>query len=277
MNESPLPLVQRRALIACSEMKAEKLASGLTDLGADVTVFPVISIVPVTDKAPLDCALDRLQSYAWIIFTSAYGVRFFLSRMAERGVPTKRCDGADICAVGPATAEALRAAGRRISLIPAQYVAEGILAALEKKYGDLHALKGLRILLPRAREARDLLPDTLREHGALVDVVPCYENRMPQIRPDHVHAILAKPPELVVFTSSSTVNNFLAILGSEEGRNLLARARVAVLGPITDQTLAAYGKHAEIIPPESTIESLLECIREHFLRESGVGSRESGV
>jgi len=267
MSAPDSPLARKRVLIACSDMKAEKLASGLTDLGADVTVFPVISMVPAADKAPLDNALDRLQEFAWIIFTSAYGVRYFLNRMAERGMPVQRCDTAAICAVGPATAQALHETGKRVSLIPEKYDAEGILAALGKKHGGLHALEGLRILLPRAREARDLLPDTLRAHGALVDAVPCYENRMPQIRPDLVRAILARPPELVVFTSSSTVNNFLAILGIEEGRNMLARARVAALGPITCRTLAAHGKDAEIVPCESTIDSLLERIGEYFTRE----------
>ena len=274
MNEPHLPLSRTRALIACSELKAGKLSSGLADLGAEVTVFPVISIVPVADKALLDKALERLESYDWMIFTSAYGVHFLLSRMEERGIPAERCDGSQICAVGPATADALRAAGRKISMIPAEYVAEGILAALESKCGDLRALRGLRILLPRAREARDVLPDTLRDHGALVDVVPCYESRIPRISPNQVQEMIAKPPGLVVFTSSSTVNNFITILGSEEGRSLLVRASVAVLGPITAGTLAAHGKKAEIMPPESTIASLLESIRTYFLRESGVGKAD---
>ncbi|MBZ5498285.1 MAG: uroporphyrinogen-III synthase [Acidobacteriia bacterium] len=266
-------------MLACSEMKAGALVAGLEALGAEVLVFPVIRIRAVTDHSIMDAALDELAEYSWIIFTSAYGVRFFLNRMQERGIAKDRCRRLRICAVGPATADALERSGIRVSLVPGEFAAEGILAALAEKHGGMNGLAGLRILLPRAREARDLLPRALQAAGARVDVVPCYENTLPELDRDCVQSVLRHPPHLLVFTSSSTVNNFVTLLGNIHGVKMLADATVAVLGPVTARTVAAFGKQAEIVPCENTIPSLLESIRLYYQaperKESGVRSRES--
>jgi uroporphyrinogen III methyltransferase/synthase len=261
MPNAPTSLTGKMALLACSEMKSESLTSGLAALGAEVLVFPVISIREIADKSALDTALDNLDEYAWIIFTSAYGVRFFLSRMEERGIAVERCNGRQVCAVGPATAAVLESRGVRVSLVPGDFVAEGIVAALQEGQAELC---GLRILLPRARQARDLLPDALERIGARVDMVACYENILPEIDRDQVQAVLRSPPDLLVFTSSSTVRNFITILGSEGAREVLRHSAVAALGPITARTLADYGKEAEIRPDENTIPSLLDAIDRYF-------------
>jgi uroporphyrinogen III methyltransferase/synthase len=122
----------------------------------------------------------------------------------------------------------------------------------------------MRILLPRARHARDLLPDALERIGARVDMVACYENILPEIDRDQVQAVLRRPPDLLVFTSASTVRNFITMLGSEGAREVLRQSTVAALGPITAHTLAAYGKQAEIRPGANTIPSLLDAIRRYF-------------
>jgi uroporphyrinogen III methyltransferase/synthase len=166
--------------------------------------------------------------------------------------------------VGPATAAALETAGVSVSLVPREFVAEGILSALEERCGGLRGLAGLRILLPRAKEARDLLPRALEAAGARVDVAPCYENTLPEIDAKQVQSVLACTPDLLVFTSSSTINNFVALLGSESGRKMLSDATVAALGPITARTLASLGKQAEILPRENTIPSLLDGIRLYY-------------
>jgi uroporphyrinogen III methyltransferase/synthase len=264
MSLANLPLAHKTVMIACSEMKTIDLTSGLESLGAKVIVFPVIQIKELGDKSALDAALDRLAAYAWVIFTSGYGVRFFLDRMGARDLSISLLNRLQICAVGPATAAALEASGIRVTLVPREHTAEGILSALAEVHGGLHSLKGLRVLLPRALEARDLIPRRLEEAGALLDDVPCYENTLPRLNPDRRQSLLDHPPDLLVFTSSSTVSNFVTLLGSDDAYKLLSCTRVAVLGPITADTLAYHGRRADITPAESTIPSLLSAISLHY-------------
>ncbi|MGD0308734.1 MAG: uroporphyrinogen-III synthase [Acidobacteriota bacterium] len=264
MHKASTPLAGKSVVIACSESKSEALASGLGALGAEVRIFTILSIRETQDKSALDAALDHLHEYAWIVFTSTQGVRFFLRRMEERGIPKRLDRDLQICAVGSATAAALETAGICVSLVPREYVAEGILNSFKEKYGTLNALAGLRILLPRAREARDLIPRTLEAAGVRVDVSPCYENVLPEIDSKQLQALFACTPDLLVFTSSSTVKNFIALIGSQRGKQILAQATVAALGPVTESTLAAFGKQAEIRPSKSTIAVLLEAIRSYY-------------
>jgi uroporphyrinogen III methyltransferase / synthase len=263
MTPCETPLAGKRVVLACSEMKSAALASGLELLGAELLVFPVISLREIADKSALDVALGQLDDYSWIIFTSAYAVRLFLRRMAERGITPDGCRNCRICAIGPATAAALESSGLPVSLMPADFVAEGILTALAQRLGGLSGLKGLRILLPRARDARDVIPKTLAGIGARVDMVPCYENALPQVDGDRVQALVQASPNLLVFTSSSTVRNFAAILGGEH-RKVLLSATVAALGPITARTVASFGKDAEIVPGKSTVPALLDAIRLYY-------------
>ncbi len=256
-------------MIACSEMKSANLSSGLESLGATVIVFPVIRIKELGDKSALDASLDRLAEYAWVIFTSGYGVRFFLDRMKVRGLSLSLLNRLRICAVGPATAAALDSSGIHVELVATEHTAEGILSTLAETPGGLHALKGLRVLLPRAREARDLVPRELAEAGALIDDVPCYENTLPDINQDQLQNLLNRPPDLLVFTSSSTVRNLFTLLGREGADRLLSGACVAVLGPITAGTLASHGRQPDIVPAESTIPSLLSAISLHYQNAIG--------
>lgn len=263
-SRADLPLAHRTVMIACSEMKTVNLNSGLESLGARVIVFPVIQIKELGDKSALDASLDRLAEYAWVIFTSGYGVRFFLDRMKVRGLSLSLLNRLQICAVGPATAAALESTGIHVALVASEHTAEGILSVLAETLGGLQALKGLRVLLPRAREARDLVPRKLAEAGALIDDVACYENTLPCVSPAQLQNLSDHPPDLLVFTSSSTVRNFVTLLGSGNAGGLLSRTSVAVLGPITASTLASHGRQADIIPAESTIPSLLSAISLYY-------------
>ncbi len=257
-------LTGKKAVVACSEMKSEALASGLKELGAEVTILPVILMREIGDMTALDAALNVLPEYSWIIFTSAYGVRFFLRRLATLNLHLDLVHGPQICAVGPATASLLEASGVRVTLVPREFLAEGILDALAERHGGLHNLAGRRILLPRARESRELLPRVLEAAGVRVDAIPCYENVLPDIEPSLIQAVIRNPPDLLVFTSSSTVRNFLALLGEDEGTKILAAARVATLGPVTAGELDQRGKRAEIVPDENTIPSLLAAIQNFY-------------
>jgi uroporphyrinogen-III synthase len=252
-----------------------ELAAGLETMGASVLPFPVIEAKPVEDSQSMDKAILSLRKYDWIIFTSVYGVEFFMQRLNECGFGNQGMP--KICAVGPATAAGLKKFGREATLLPKEYVGEGILKALIDYYGGIHHLAGLDILLPRAKVAREFLPEALSEVGAKVDVVACYQTVRSKIDPGTMEKLEEKRPDLLVFTSSSTINNLMDILGTGAGRRMLMETTVAVIGPITASTAAAFGKRADIIPRENTIVSLLEAIREYYGPQSAVGSRQSPV
>jgi uroporphyrinogen III methyltransferase/synthase len=257
-------LQNKKIVIACSAKKMIELAAGLKEKGGDVFPFPVIEVKDIEDKHLLDNALESLPAYSWIIFTSAYGVRFFMQRMKKRGVPIDPQRMPKICAIGPATAREVRESGNEVLLMPEQYVAEGILAALESYHGGLRKLSGSRILMPRAKKARDFLPKALASAGAHVDVVPCYQTVRAEIDPNSVRTLRRKNPDLIVFTSSSTVINLMDVLGRQDGRRILSESVVAVLGPITAGTVASFGKLAEIVPKENTVASLIEAICDYY-------------
>lgn len=263
-----------RSFVACSPKTAARLEAGLKLQGAHVLAVPVIEIRPSASPGLLDAALDSLGSYDWVVFTSSYGVLYCLEHMKRRCLPPDRLARVKICAVGPETASQLRAARLEPTLLPEEYTAEGIVAALTAWYGAATRLAGRRILLLRAREARGLLPRELSAAGAVVDVAACYENVPAAVDPAVVEDLRRNPPQLLVFTSSLTVRNFIGLLGEQDGRRLLASAAVAALGPITAGTVRSYGKKPEILPTQNTVASLLEAIRRHFEPEHGPG-RES--
>jgi len=266
LNEPP-PLRTKRVLVASSASKLATLTAGLEKLGARVIPFPTIEIREIADKTAVDAALDALDSYSWIIFTSTHGVSYFLLRMKQRGIPADLWRDRKVCAVGPSTAEALRDAGVLVNLVPRDFVAEGILRALADSHGGLEKLVGCRILLPRAKEARDILPRTLESAGARVDILPCYENVLPEVDEAMVRGIVREPPEIVVFTSSSTVTNFAKILGGNNLKSVFERSTVAALGPITAGTVESLGKRVAILPKENTTASLLQALASHYRGE----------
>jgi uroporphyrinogen III methyltransferase/synthase len=257
-------LLNRKILVACSAKKMIELVSGLEAMGGDVLPFPVIEAREIEDKHLLDKALSSLTEYAWIIFTSAHGVSYFMQRMSELGTGSDMQGMPKICAIGPATAGAVRECGHEVALIPEQYVAEGVVEALEKYYGGLRHLSGCRILLPRALEAREHIPEALKDAGVRVDVVPCYRTVSAEIDPGTLEKLQKNGPDLIVFTSSSTIRSFINILGNKPGEQMLRRSTVAVLGPVTKSTAESFGKRAEIVPGENSVPALLAAIRDYY-------------
>jgi len=259
-----LTLENKIVVLTTSELKSGRLSAGLARLGARVLEFPTIEIREISDPGPVDSSLDIVDTYDWIIFTSSYGVHYFLLRLTRRGISMERLRQPKICAVGPATAATLAEAGIQVHLIPDDFVAEGILRALGKFHGGLEHLAGRRILIPRAKEGREVLPRELESAGARVDVVACYENVLPKVEESTIAALLKRVPDLIIFTSSSTVSNFVKLTGGPEGIRVLGTATVAVLGPITATTVESFGKQPEIRARENTSESLLEAIAEYY-------------
>ena len=249
------PLFGRRVVVTRAREQASGLAAGLQELGAEVVEFPTIAIRP-EDPALLDTALTALASYDWVVFTSANGVRFFWDRLAARGMDTRALAGNKVAAIGSATAEALAARGLRADFVPPAFVAEEVARGLIAQGVD-----GARVLIPRAREAREVLPEDLRRAGAVVDVVPVYVTEPAATNREAVLARLeADELDWVTFGSSSTVRNFFAQISPEQARRA-TRLRFACIGPVTAATLREYGFEPHVQPDQFTIPCLLEALR----------------
>jgi uroporphyrinogen III methyltransferase/synthase len=241
-----------RIVVTRARDQAGELSAKLRALGAEVIEFPTIEIRPPEDYGPLDRAITRLDSYDWLIFTSANGVRFLLERLKHCGRELRGLR-ARICAIGPATRRALEALQLKVDLMPEEYVAESLVKAFAA-----HDLAGQRILLPRAALARDLAPAELTLRGAQVDVVEAYRTVIPDTAPALASQIFSAPrkPDWITFTSSSTVANFVAAAGPAA----LAGVRVASIGPITTATARHHGIPVTVEAQTFTTDGLIAAL-----------------
>lgn len=252
------PLFGKTVLVTRARSQASKLTARLEQLGAKVIETPAISIEdPADDYAALDAAIGNLSDYQWLIFTSVNGVEHFFARLFAAGKDARAMGYAKVAAIGSATAEKLKAYGIIADALPQEFRAEGVLEALKGKLPP-HA----KILLPRAQEAREILPEKLREQGALVDVVPAYRTVAAAVDGETLKAQLAGGEiDLVTFTSSSTVTNLIQIVGSAAA---LAGVKTAAIGPVTADTANKNGIEPDIVAKKYTIDGLVEAIKENM-------------
>ncbi|GLI36275.1 uroporphyrinogen-III C-methyltransferase [Desulforhabdus amnigena] len=254
------PLFGRRIVVTRAREQASDFKSILSKLGAHCIEFPTIEIQPPFSWEPLDNAISRLSTYDWAIFTSVNGVKFFMERLWAAGHDVRELKGVRLATIGPKTSEALEKFGLRPDLVPTEYRAESVLEGLAGE-----DLAGKRFLMPRALVARDILPRTLCEKGAQVDVVPAYQTVLPEHRSEEILDRLRRSEiHCVTFTSSSTVANFFSLFQREEILPLLRKTAVACIGPITAQTAEEHGLATDIMPSEYTIEGLVQSIRSYF-------------
>ena len=250
------PLLGRGIVVTRAREQASGLANMLADLGAEVIQFPTIAISPLAEYGKVDAVVEKLDAYDWLIFTSVNGVRHFWRRLAVCGKDSRALGGRKVAAIGPATADALRAKGIEPDFIPEKYVAEGVAEGL-----SAFGMAGKRVLVPRAKEARDLLPDELRKAGAVVDILPVYQTLPAAARHEEVLALLREGRiHCVTFGSSSTVDNFLSLIPADTLRQC-PQARLAAIGPITKKTLERHGLACHIMPEEYTIPALVESLK----------------
>ncbi len=254
-----LPLFGTTIMVTRSRTQASNLVLELEELGARVIEAPTIKIVPPDSYAPLDDAISRLGEFDWLIFTSANAVDHFWERLREAGKDARSLGGLLLAAIGPATAQRLERLGVVPDYVPKEYRAEGILAGFEDR-----GICDQRYLLPRALEAREVLPETLREKGAAsVEVVPAYKTVPDESGAEHVRELLGqKRVDMVTFTSSSTVKNFVKALG-ERGTALLNGAAAISIGPITSKTAEELGVNVAKQADEYTIPGLVRAIVEY--------------
>jgi uroporphyrinogen III methyltransferase/synthase len=256
------PLFGKRIVVTRAREQASDFVARLSELGAECVEFPTIEVIPPLSWKELDRTIENLESYQWLVFTSVNGVRYFFDRLQDSGKDARNLKGISIAAIGPKTADAVRSRGVQPDLVPEEYRAEAVVEAFRK-----HRVKGLRILLPRAAEAREVLPEQLEEMGASVQVVEAYRTVRPGGAKDEVRAMLEKGGiHMVTFTSSSTVNNFMEMFEGE-GEELLKwmeKVAVACIGPVTAKTAEERGLTVQILPSDYTIEALTGAIVEYF-------------
>lgn len=256
-------LFGRRIVITRARDQASALRRALEELGAQVIELPTIAIADPRSWRGLDRAIRRLDQYDWVLFTSANGVRKFFERLAATQKDARAMGSARLCAIGPATAKELAGYRLRADIVPNEYRAEGIVQALKK-----HDLRGKKILLPRARVARDLIPRELSRLGARVDVVDAYRTVIPRENKKLAREIFSRSrPDMITFTSSSTVENFAALLGVRSLKKILAGVKIASIGPITSRHIRRFGCRPAIQANYYTIPALVEAIQEYFGRQ----------
>lgn len=256
------PLFGRRVVVTRPRAQAAGQIELLRELGAEVIAFPTIHIEPVASSPEIDAMTAALgpdgPAYDLVVFTSVNGVNYFFDRLREAGRDARALAGATVVAIGPKTAAACRARGVLPDVVPADFVAEGVLQALAGR-----DLSGARILIPRAREARELLPEAFAAAGASVDVVPLYDTVLEEHDPEAVERVLGA--DYVTFTSSSTVSNFAALMRAAGRGAELPRVAAASIGPVTSDTVRAEGMELLFEAAEYTVEGLVEGLLEHAL------------
>jgi uroporphyrinogen-III synthase len=255
------PLHGTRILVGRARHQSSSLSCGLRSLGASVVEIPFIEIRKPESYQPLDNALKNIKSYDWLILTSANGVEAMWRRLRTLRIARRRLKRLQIAAIGPATKKAIVKHGLKVKMVPEEYVAESVVKGLRDK------VKGKRIVLIRARVARDVIPEELRAAGAEVDVVEAYETVVPEKSRARLRALMknaARRPHIVTFTSSSTAKNFAELLGPVKpksgGADLVNSVQFASIGPETSATLRELKMPVAIEAREFTMGGLIRAI-----------------
>ncbi len=267
-------LASRRILVTRPRRQATTLCDKLAALGAEPILFPTIEIAPMGDDAALDDALRHLDQYHWVIFTSVNGVNAFWSRLASTGLADPPGFTGKFAAIGPATAQALHQRGVQAEFIPDEYVAEALVAGIGK-------VDGKRILLPRAEVGREVLADELGQRGAIVHEIAAYRT-LPALPDPQGLAELRRGVDAITFTSSSTVRNFVTLVGGSPGNIGVTGLRrrgpdglpmpsvgtvaIACIGPVTAQTARDVGLPVDVIASRYTVDGLIAALADYFAR-----------
>ena len=251
-------LFGKRVLITRAGHQSDAFARALLERGAQPISAPAIAIEPPDDPSAAQAALAELASFAWIVFTSQNGVAAFFAALAERGADARALGSAKVAAIGEPTAERLERHGIRADLVPDAYVSEAIADAVlaRSRAGD-------RVLLYRASEARDALPNALAAAGRRVTVVAAYKTVVP---PDRDFAKKVARADVLTFTSASTVRGFVTLLGANDAAGAARGKCVACIGPITAEAASLAGLRVDVVASVYTTSGILDALEAHFAR-----------
>ena len=253
------PLLGRRVVVTRARAQASDLIQRLSALGAECLEYPTIKIEPPDDLTPLDHAIAKLSEFDWLVFTSVNGVESFFKRLFTKNLDVRVLGHLKTAVIGPATAAKLQSYGLHSDIMPDTFRAESIIEAFKDQ-----SLQDTNILLPRAAEARAVLPVELRKMGAKVLEIAVYQTQ-PVV--GHAEQLIkhleAGQVNMVTFTSSSTVNNFKALIPSDRFNSLMDGVAIASIGPITSETAEKLGFNVSIQAQDYTIDGLCKAILQH--------------
>jgi len=255
------PLGGWRILTTRASRQSGGLARPLREMGAEVVEIPTIEIKPPRSYKGLDSALRKIGDYDWLILTSVNGVEALFSRLKKLRIAPAKLGHLHVAAIGPATRREIEKQGLKVTVTPEQYIAESVVQALKDR------TRGKRVLLVRAKVARDVLPIELKKAGARVDVAEAYETHIPRGAKAKLNRLFSNDssrPDIVTFTSSSTATNFLALLEKDHWHGL-REIWLASIGPVTSETLRQAGFKTNIEALEYTMEGLALAIAKRVL------------
>ncbi len=258
------PLFGKRIVITRARAQASSLVSKLSRLGAQCIEIPTIKIAPPEDISPLKKSIENIDIYDWLVFTSVNGVKFFFDTLFDMGKDVRSLGHLKLACIGPVTKERLQDYGIISDILPETYRAESVI----KAFSNIE-LKNKKILLPRAKKARTILPEELTKMGAKVDEVVAYETLLDIDKKEELINLLQDSKiDAVTFTSSSTVSNFISLLDSKDSRKLLKNIVTASIGPITSKTARSLDIEPEIEAGEYTIQGLVDSLLAYYEGEN---------
>lgn len=270
------PLFGKTILATRSRAQASELSGQLEALGANVVQFPTIEVVPLDDYSELDSEIKNISVYDWVIFTSANAIEHFRSRLNHLGLDFRSLHKCKLCAIGPKTAEALESVGIRADCAP-EAGAQDPFSVIIDNIGEVN---GKRILIPRAKVAREELAERLAEKGAMVKVAFAYQTIKASSKLDEIENLLANGlVDMLTFTSSSTVKNFIEVFEGKDRAKLLKLLKstaVAVIGPITAQTAQQNGIRVDVVASKYTIPDLITSIVDFYVRSAQASTLPKG-
>jgi uroporphyrinogen-III synthase len=247
------PMSGKRILVTRPRAQAGEFVKHLTMLGGIPIEFPTIQIVPPSDNySSLDASLRQIETFDWVVFTSINGVIHTLSRLEVLGLDISTLGRRRLASIGPGTARALIDRELEPEVVPERHIAEGLLEEIPSQAGH-------SFLLPRAEVVRDALRVGLQRAGANVTEVTAYRT-LPVEPASETLAELDNGVDIITFTSNSTIENFISVLGFEQAYKLASQATVAAIGPVTAATARDLGLHVDIVPDRYTIDGLLRSL-----------------
>jgi uroporphyrinogen III methyltransferase/synthase len=262
------PLFGKRVLVTRPREQAAEFSQLLESYGAEAVEAAMIRILPPDDYGPLDAACARLSDFDWVIFSSGNAVDAVIDRLLASPRDLRAFGGVKLCAVGSSTAGRLRHRGLKVDLLPSEYRAEALAAAIAQA-GDV---RGLRVFIPHADIGRELVAEELRRLGADVTEAIAYRTVAAdperEGEPDVYRLLLDRRIDVVTFTSASAVRSFVGVLGAEPAADLLRTTIVASIGPVTAEAAAQYGIATTIMPAQYTIHALVDAIVEYVSRQA---------
>ncbi len=254
------PLFGKRIVVTRARAQASGLVSTLSKLGALCIEIPTIQIVPPEDTAPLKKSIENIKDYDWLVFTSVNGVKFFFDTLFDMGLDVRVLGHLNFACIGPVTKERLKNYGILSDILPKTYRAESVIEAFSRV-----DIKDKRVLLPRAKQARTILPEELTKMGAQVDDVVAYETRLNSDGKKELISLLEDNEiDAITFTSSSTVSNFMSLLESKNAKKLLKNVVTASIGPITSDTARSLDIEPDVEAKDFTIQGLVNSLLAYY-------------